>query len=472
MVFSSNVFLFVFLPITLLVYYLLGKQFRNYWLLLVSIIFYAWNQPQFLWIILYCIFINYLGGLLIGIADKHKLQTVIVTITIAVNLLCLFYFKYFNFAMNALENVIKREINYTEVILPIGISFFTFQGMSYVFDVYRGKVGYQRNILKLALYITLFPQLIAGPIVRYTDIAEEIDNRYLGTDEIYSGIKRFIVGLFKKVVIANTLAVTADAIWKVSPDENTIAIAWLGAICYTFQIYFDFSGYSDMAIGLGRMLGFHFCENFNYPYISRSVSEFWRRWHISLSSWFRDYIYIPLGGNRKHVYLNLGIVFLLTGIWHGAAYQFILWGIWNGFFIIAERLVRNSLNIKDLKKGKWTDVVAHIYTMFVVIIGWVLFRSDNIRLGVRYLESMFGRIKDVRPGFQVGWYLDRYTVLILIAAILWCTPFFHWVGIKISMRIREGTRAIFENVGLIIMLLYSIIRVVASSYNPFIYFQF
>lgn len=471
MVFSSNVFLFIFLPIVLIVYYLIGVRAKNYWLLLASLIFYAWNQPRFLWIILYCIIINYFGGVAISKCEQQRSRILWTGITVFLNLACLFYFKYFNLAIDIFEKVFSKKLSFAEVILPIGISFFTFQSMSYIFDVYRDKVPVQKNILKLALYIVLFPQLVAGPIVRYADVALEIEERKMKFEDLVTGMKRFVIGLFKKVVIANAMASTADAIWSIAPNENTVATAWLGIIAYTLQIYFDFSGYSDMAIGLGRMFGFHFNENFNLPYISKSISEFWRRWHISLSSWFRDYVYIPLGGNRKHVYLNLAIVFLLTGIWHGANYTFIFWGIWHGTFILIERFLKNR-NEGVLSVNKWGRGLGHIYTLLIVMVGWVFFRADSISQGLLYCRSMFGLIPDIKPGFEVNWYLDHYTVTVLVIAIMWSTPFLEKVKRAIVRKIGGNVSCVLENAGLLLMFGYSIIRVVSSTYNPFIYFQF
>ena len=300
MVFSSAIFLFAFLPITLAFYYLLKGSARNYWLLLVSLVFFAWGQLSYLWIILVNVAANYAGAMLITKKEKHKKAFLV--LTIAVNLALLFYFKYFDFVLSSIESITHAGIEPFNIILPIGISFFTFQGLSYVIDVYRGTVPVQKNIFKVALYIMLFPQLIAGPIVRYSDVASEIDKRKENIDDIVSGIERFIMGLAKKAIIANTMAALVDSVWEQGSGNSAFFTVWLCSIAYTLQIYFDFLGYSDMAIGLGRMFGFHFNENFNLPYISASITEFWRRWHISLSGWFRDYVYIPLGGNRKRVY--------------------------------------------------------------------------------------------------------------------------------------------------------------------------
>lgn len=471
MVFSSNVFLFVFLPIVLAVYYFIGNKFRNYWLLFVSIFFYGWNQPKFLWIIFYSIILNYLGGLFIAKVECKKKKKIIMIVTIILNLLCLFYFKYFNLLILTIERLTHSTLSFTEVVLPIGISFFTFQSMSYVLDVYMNKVSVQKNVLKLALYVVLFPQLVAGPIVRYTEVAEEIDQRETNFDNLLYGIKRFIIGLAKKTIVANTLAVSVDAIFALPPNENSVLSAWLGIICYTLQIYFDFSGYSDMAIGLGRMFGFHFAENFNYPYIARSIGEYWRRWHISLSTWFRDYVYIPLGGNRKHVYINLIIVFALTGIWHGAAYQYIVWGIYNACFMVIERYVQTHRK-RPPADTLYNRILQHIYALFSIMIGLVYFRASGLTYGTKYLGSMFGLLKNTTPRFDVRWYLDRYTVLILIVAILWSTSFFQKLWDKVSHRWSTNIKIAVTNTGLLILFVYSLSCIVMSTYNPFIYFQF
>lgn len=473
MVFSSNVFLYIFLPITLLIYFLLGKhiKLKNYWLLLVSLIFYAWNQPRFLWIIVFCVLINYLGCLFMDRIEVVPKRRAIMFIVIALNLLCLFYFKYFNFSIDMINKLFHSDISFTDVVLPIGISFFTFQSMSYVFDVYRKQVPVQRKLTNLALYIVLFPQLVAGPIVRYADVEKEISVRSICLDDIYYGVKRFILGLAKKVIIANTLAVTADSIWSMSPYEHTVSVAWIGLIAYSMQLYFDFSGYSDMAIGLGRVFGFCFNENFNYPFISKSISEFWRRWHMSLSTWFKDYVYIPLGGNRKHKLLNLFIVFFLTGLWHGAAYQFVAWGIWNGVFVIAENILQKK-GLGFARKTRFSNLIMNIYAVFIFDMGLVLFRAPNIKTAIRYGASMFGMLKGITPGFEVGWYLDGYTILILLISFVWSTPVFAEIGKKVAGYVKETTYLWMQNIGLLLLFAYSIMRVVSSTYNPFIYFQF
>ena len=343
MLFSSMTFVFVFLPILCAIYLLSKKEYHNAILLIASIIFYAWGEPRYLAIMLLSVVINWLGAILIDkYKDKKGLSKLFLALTIFLNLANLIYFKYFNFILDNFNSIFHSNIDFVRIALPIGISFYTFQALSYVIDVFRGDCKVQRNIYKLALYICLFPQLIAGPIVKYHDIEEQIDSREVNFEKVDEGVKRFIIGLSKKVLIANTLGAIADKVFIMQyPFQFSPIVAWLGAISYSFQLFFDFSGYSDMAIGLGLIFGFRFMENFNYPYISKSITEFWRRWHISLSTWFKQYVYIPLGGNRNgklKQLRNLGIVFLLTGIWHGAAWNFVIWGAWHGFFIIMEKI--------------------------------------------------------------------------------------------------------------------------------------
>ena len=477
MVFSSTLFLFLFFPITLSVYYLIKPCFRNIFLLIASLIFFAWSQPQYLWIILLSVLINYGGGIHIGLTRNLLLKRILLIVIIALNLGLLIYFKYFNFICNTISQFGKTDIVMDEIVLPIGISFFTFQGLSYSMDVYKGKTAIQKNPFKLALYISLFPQLIAGPIVRYTDVADEIDHRTFNIDDFTSGICKFTVGLSKKAVISNTVAVIVDDIWSRGLGRTSPSLAWLASIAYSLQIYFDFSGYSDMAIGLGKMFGFHFCENFNLPYISKSISEFWRRWHISLSSWFRDYVYIPLGGNRKHVYLNLAIVFLLTGIWHGAAWQFIVWGIYHGIFILFERLVRN----KKLKTGQNTElshkkgivlaIGKNLLTLFIVNVGWVLFRAENLAQGFGFILIMFG-FNQGTPIFTPMWYLTGWNLFIIVLAIIASSIIPEKTNDFIKTHLDNRIYVPLTYLFTICLLLLSLIRVVAGSYNPFIYFQF
>lgn len=463
MLFSSLFFLCIFLPFTLLLYFTVKKSLRNYILLIVSLIFYAWGEPKYLAIMLIVILINYLAGILI---EKVKYKKEVVTIAILANLGILFYFKYYNFALENFNKMYWINLPIIEVIMPIGISFFIFQGLSYAVDVYRGDVKPQKDFCKLALYISLFPQLIAGPIIKYHDVQKEIESRKDSLENIYKGLKRFSFGLGKKILLANTLGEVADKIFQLNTSTIDFKIAWLGALCYSLQLYFDFSGYSDMAIGLGRVFGFYFLENFNYPYISKSITEFWRRWHISLGSWFREYLYIPLGGNRKgkfRTYLNLFLVFLATGIWHGANYTFIIWGVWHGIFIIIERLI----GIENYKKLSHR-FIRHIYTILIFLIGWVLFRSENIEYAYNFLKVMFGFIKNNDISYNVLYYLDNKVLFSLLIGSILSVPVFRLVTEKYSNRIN----GIIINLISLLILMASLITISASTYNPFIYFRF
>ena len=373
--------------------------------------------------------------------------------------------------MENINNIFHSHISALDIVMPIGISFYTFQAVSYVIDVYRGDVSVQKNFYKLALYICLFPQLIAGPIVKYHDVKEQIDDREVCFDKVVFGVKRFIIGLSKKVLLANSFGAIADKIFAQSPDTFSHAIAWLGAVSYSFQLYFDFSGYSDMAIGLGLIFGFKFMENFNYPYISKSISEFWRRWHISLSTWFKQYVYIPLGGNRcskLKVMRNLGIVFLLTGIWHGAAWNFLIWGAWNGLFIILEKAV-NLKEFEQRNKSKWISLLQHLYCILVFVIGWVMFRAENMTYAFCYLKNMFGFMK-INPDnvlYNNIYYGDRVETVLFIAAILCSLPLF-----KNILEVQNKFAKALINIWLIVLFIASTILIAASTYNPFIYFRF
>ena len=468
MVFSSTVFLCLFLPLVLGVYYVLKLGYRNIFLLLASLLFYAWGEPKFIFIMMLSIFINYFSGLLIEYTHNGW-KKFIFAIGILANCFILFYFKYFNFFADSLNHLGFVNIELRNIILPIGISFFTFQGMSYIIDLYMGKVEVQKNFINLALYIALFPQLVAGPIVRYKDINDQINNRQCNEGKFVIGIQRFIIGLSKKMIIANQVGMVVDSIFNLPYYQNAFFTTWLGVICYTLQVYFDFSGYSDMAIGLGKMFGFDFLENFNYPYISKSITEFWRRWHISLSSWFKDYIYIPLGGNRTgNVYFNLLIVFLVTGIWHGAAWNFIIWGLWHGLFLIIERIVKkNNINIKI------PNIIKHIYTMLIVVIGWVFFRADTIEYAMGYLRIMFGLQQPYDVGFSIGYYLNKLVIVTIIIGVVSSLPIVKLIGNKMTEVFKHKlTIQVLKNVYMYILFLISIMLIVTSTYNPFIYFRF
>ncbi len=469
MLFSSMTFIFVFLPIVLLLYLITKKELHNPILLGASIIFYAWGEPRYLAIMLLTIVINYFGAILIE--NKPEIKKLTLFISVLLNLSFLVYFKYFNFILDNLGNIFHHDFNMINIIMPIGISFYTFQALSYIFDVYRKEVKAQKDIYKLALYICLFPQLVAGPIVKYHDIEEQITSREVNFNKVNLGVKRFISGLSKKVLIANTMGLIADKIFSQNPDCFSHLISWIGSIAYSFQIYFDFCGYSDMAIGLGLIFGFKFMENFNYPYISKSITEFWRRWHISLSSWFKQYVYISLGGNREgklKTIRNLAIVFLLTGIWHGANWTFVIWGIWHGTFIIIEKI----LNIKEFEKRKhpfYVDFLRHIYCILIFITGWVIFRADNIHYAKDYLLNMLGILDLNKENFiyTFSYYVDVYEIIIFIAAILCSIPLF-----KNMIYLKNKFARITVNLWLLALMFLSTCAIASGTYNPFIYFRF
>ena len=467
MLFSSIVFLSIFLPSLIILYFSVKKSFRNYILLIYSLIFYAWGEPRYLSVMLCIILINYLAAILI---DKNKNRKIILICDILLNLFVLIYFKYFNFIVININKVLKNPLSKLNIIMPIGISFFIFQAISYVFDVYKNEVPVQKNIYKLTLYISFFPQLIAGPIVKYHEVQKEIENRNESLNNIYLGLFRFSIGLGKKVLIANTLGEVVDKIFMLD-IINTIdyKIAWIGAICYSLQLYFDFSGYSDMAIGLGKIFGFKFLENFNYPYVSKSITEFWRRWHISLGTWFKEYLYIPLGGNRKssvRTYINLFIVFLATGIWHGAKWTFVIWGLWHGIFIIIERKIK----IEKYDK-KFEIFIRHIYTLFIIITGWVLFRAENMSYGIKFLKIMFGISKNSKIPYSVMYFLDRKVILALLIGLIASVNIFK-LNIDKYYESKSFMRNILLNMYSIIILILSYMSILSSTYNPFIYFRF
>lgn len=472
MVFSSTEFLLLFLP-TVIIFYNLSKniKYRNFVLLISSLFFYAWGEPIFVFLMLFSVLVNYFIGLKIGKSEKHRNKKLLLIAGTIWNLLLLFIFKYLGFACNIINNIFKTNTN-INIVLPIGISFFTFQIMSYIFDVYYKKAEVQKSYFKLLLYISMFPQLIAGPIVRYTSIEVEISNRMTTPEELTKGIVRFAYGLAKKIIISNYVALIADNIFTSDYSNMSVMTAWLGAIAYTLQIYYDFSGYSDMAIGLGLLFGFHFEENFNYPYYASSVTDFWHRWHISLSTWFRDYVYIPLGGNRvsksRH-FLNMFIVWLFTGIWHGANFTFILWGL--AYFLLL--CLEKSTGFT--KKIKW---FSHIYTLFVVVILWVLFRAESITQAINYLRIMFGGAYAFIDDFFL-FYIDCGKWILLIGAIF-ALPLLKNLYNLIIKKISDSKYNksflividFIESIVVILLFILCIILCINSNYNPFIYFNF
>lgn len=464
MVFSSTVFLFLFLPLVVLIYYnpfVKSRRFRNYFLLLASLGFYAWGEPVFVWLMVLSIVVGWYIGLRIERADTAAGKRRALTIGVVFHVGLLFVFKYLTFVASQLGLLLHRDFSVISITLPIGISFFTFQLLSYLFDIYYGKARAQRSVLAVGLYIALFPQLIAGPIVRYDLIAEQIAHRRENMTDFAAGMMRFIYGLGKKVLIANYVAQVADDIFDSGVPLST-ATAWLGVLAYTLQIYFDFSGYSDMAIGLGRMFGFRFAENFNYPYISRSATEFWRRWHISLGSWFRDYVYIPLGGNRVSKLRwvgNLFVVWALTGIWHGANWTFLCWGLFYFVLLLVEKLTHFPEKIGPL---------AHAYALLVIMCGWTLFRSKDLASAWQYLAAMFGQA----PAGLIDatfWIYLTGSVSVLVLGCLLSMP----VWPAVQQRFAQGSIFQYgEPIWAAGVFLLATLVCISASYNPFIYFNF
>ena len=478
MSFSSPIFLFLFLPSVLVLHFLIPKDWRNGFLLCISLLFYTWGAKSIILIMLFLIGFNYLFGIILErySSDEQGKRRIVLFLAVLINVGLLCYFKYTNFLVNT---IIFGEQRINPIHLPIGISFFTFQALSYVIDVYRRDMPAQKNPTRLALYISFFPELLAGPILRYRAMAGQIARRSIDLSGFAAGVRRFIVGLGKKVLIANTLATVADRIFSLAPAQFTPGLAWLGIFCYTLQIYFDFSGYSDMAIGLGRMFGFEFMENFNYPYMSRSIKDFWRRWHISLSTWFRDYLYIPLGGNRGtpfRTHINLIIVFLLCGLWHGANWTFLVWGLWHGCFLVLER--RRFGNFLD---SLWAPF-RHAYALLVVMTGWVFFRAPDLAYALAYLQAMAGFAKGDGVEIFVAMYLNKDVLIALGLGILFSAPVYTSVGRWIE-RVLIGSAGLITRclgqavsmvhvVSLIGVFVLCAMKLASGTYNPFIYFRF
>lgn len=465
MVFSSIPFLFFFFPLFLILYYIVPFKIKNYILLIFSLVFYAWGEPVYIFLMIFSSFINYLAGLLIDKFDNKKKRKLILVISIIINILILGFFKYADFFIEIVNGMIGINIDKLELGLPIGISFFTFQAMSYVMDVYRKEVVHEKNFFIFMTYISMFPQLIAGPIVRYETVSKELYDREINLNNFSLGLKRFMLGLFKKVLIANNVGYLFSVISGM--DNLSVLLAWLGIIAFTIQIYFDFSGYSDMAIGMGRMLGFNYLENFNYPYIAKSITDFWRRWHISLSTFFRDYVYIPLGGSRvgkyKHI-RNIMIVWMLTGLWHGASFNFILWGLYYGILLILEKKVFN----------KWLDklpnVFRHIYALFFIMIGWLIFAFDDMSKLLEYGKTMFFMNGDfINQDFI--YYFRNYFIILIIASIF-STPIYKRISDYINKSKDSLFRSIIIMVIYILLFIITIAYLVSDTYNPFLYFRF
>ena len=463
MLFSSSVFLLLFLPIVMILYYnpfVKNRIYRNVLLLLASVFFYAWGEPVFVLLMLFSIVLNWGIGLAMDRSSRKKAWLVL---SVVWNLSIMFVFKYLTFVLSNVDLLLHTDLSGISIELPLGISFFTFQILSYIFDLYYGKTKVQKKLYKFALYVTMFPQLVAGPIVRYEQIAHEIDYRRENLEDFSLGMTRFVYGLGKKVLLSNAMGTIADNMFYLSKNGTlSVAAAWIGAIAYTLQIYFDFSGYSDMAIGLGRMFGFHFLENFNYPYIAKSITDFWRRWHISLSSWFRDYVYIPLGGNRvsvRRTYWNTFVVWLLTGIWHGANWTFIAWGL--GYFVLlcVERLSGCTKGVK---------YIGHVYTMLAVILLWVVFRADSLGLAGRYIAQMFGMDGILWDEAAAGCHAGGWPML-LISLVL-CCPVMR--GVADKLKLQEVSRKNIAAMAAIPLFFICLAKCLSSAYNPFIYFNF
>ena len=470
MLFSSITFLFIFLPLTLLLYYLVPFRMKNYVMLAASLIFYAWGEPVYIILMILSIILNYFCGQdIYEKRDNARAMKMSLMFGVVMNLLILGFFKYYGLLMDTINAILPIDIPYRVLALPIGISFYTFQAMSYLIDVYRKEVKPQENVLYFALYISMFPQLIAGPIVRYIDIEEQLKERSINSTKFGEGAMYFIRGLAKKVVLANTFGSVYEQVAAMQMGSFSTLTAWVGAIAYAFQIYFDFGGYSDMAIGLGKMFGFEFLPNFNYPYIAKSITDFWRRWHLSLSTWFREYVYIPLGGNRctpsRHI-LNLLIVWMLTGLWHGAQWNFMFWGLYYGVILILEKYLWGS------KIEKLPAAVQHIYAFVLVLFGWVFFFSPTLGYAGQYLKVMFGiGAKGIFD--KQGFFMIFTNWLLIVIAILASAP----RGYKLLKKITgcwqsEEVRAIVTCAVYIAMFLLCIAFLVTETYNPFLYFRF
>lgn len=469
MIFSSIFFLFVFLPITLVLYFIVPGRIKNVILLIASLIFYAWGEPVYILLMVFSIVYNYLSGVEMEVyekAGKTDQRRFIFILAVIVNLGILGFFKYYGFLLDNLSRLLPVKISYHPLSLPIGISFYTFQTLSYIIDVYRGNVKVQRNPIRFGVYISMFPQLIAGPIVRYSDIEEQLTNRTVTAEGFGAGVALFIKGLGKKVLLANQIGMAYTAISQLAPEQFSALAAWVGAIAYTFQIYFDFSGYSDMAIGLGKMFGFTFMKNFDHPYISASITEFWRRWHISLGTWFREYVYIPLGGNRKgtlKTIRNIFVVWLLTGFWHGAAWNFVVWGVYYGILLMLEKYILRG--VIDRLPG----VLRHLYALFFVVIGWVIFAAPSLPSAGHYIHVMLGGGTAVSA--SAGLYYLKTSLIPLALCAICSTP---GVSAELSRLVIASERwrrrlavAIYA-----IIFFCSIAFLVNATYNPFLYFRF
>lgn len=471
MLFTSVIFLCLFLPLVLLGNHFIPKKYKNLFLLLSNILFYSWGEYYLVAIMFISIYVNWQGSLMIERGNRKA--GIFLAFFVSIGLLV--FYKYANFLLENVGNIfdlfgIEFDKKIKGVALPLGISFYTFQTLSYTIDVYRRQIKANKSFVNFAAYVSLFPHLVAGPIVRYVDIDKELEDRHVNKTKFMIGLERLILGLAKKMIIANTCAAVADEVFSSSPEYMTSGAAWIGIIAYSLQIYFDFSAYSDMAIGLAKMLGFNFLENFNYPYIANSIKDFWRRWHISLSTWFRDYLYIPLGGNRASasmMYRNLFIVFFATGLWHGASWNFIIWGLMHGVFLVAEKL------FLEKALGKLWKPIGHIYTLIIVMIGWVFFRADDLPYALNFLEKMFFLSADSSEVvYTFNYFLNKQTVIVGILGILFSLPLFPYFQNKFKTVANRNLVNIPYYTGLIALLYIVMMYLSVDTYNPFIYFRF
>lgn len=474
MSFTSTIFIFIFLPLLLITAYCIPSKLKNLYLLIISLLFYYLAEPRFVSILVISVVINYFIGLFIGGTRKVSIKKYMLFLGVFYNLGVLAFYKYVNFFIENINTFFSSlkftfSLDFIKLVLPIGISFYTFQCISYLIDVYRKDEKLEKNIINLGLYVTFFPQLFAGPIMKYKDMSKQIRQRIYSSEVFVQGIERFILGLFKKLVIAETLAITADKVFKLNSNELSTSIAWLGIVSYTFQIYYDFSSYSDMAIGLGRMLGFNINENFNYPYIATSIKDFWNRWHISLSTWFKEYLYIPLGGNRGgklKTYRNLFIVFFLCGLWHGAKWNFILWGIYYGVILIIERT-----HLFNKLYSRMISPIKHIYTLIIVIIGWVMFRADSFYQISFYIKAMFG-LNKVSSTISIYNYINKEVFIIIVLATVLSAPIFNYLRIIRYNKLIGLAKPIFLIIVLFVSILYLSPSFEGTESIKFIYTQF
>jgi alginate O-acetyltransferase complex protein AlgI len=484
MIFSSPVFIFIFLPIVLGIYFLLDKKFRNLFILISSLFFYAWGEYVFVILLMYSICVNYIAGILISRSlEKQKTSTakVILSMGIILNLTVLLFYKYIHFLVASISHLgININYDFSGIALPLGISFFTFKSISYLIDVFRKTVKSEQNLINLGMYISLFPQLIAGPIGRYVDISKEIEERVVTLEIFETGITRFITGLAKKVIIANNIGFIVDKVFAIPAIELSSALSWIGIVCYTLQIYYDFSGYSDMAIGLGKMFGFNFKENFDHPYISTSVQEFWKRWHISLATWFRDYLFFPLAVSiswkisskrilflkKDHfIFISASIVtWFLTGLWHGASWNFVVWGLFHGTFLVIEKVNKFKLNSK-------LNILRRFYLLIIVMVGWVIFRAESLEYSMIYIKRLF--ILSSGTNNYPYLYFNNYIIIIICIAIIFTTPVIQFLNKKAQIiGLKNSWVTILSRSFYIIIFITSLMEMAQATYNPFIYFKF